>query len=593
MILTTATHITIEDYQNIVNEHIILKNEYNILKEENLKYKQDFAILKHELDNLKRMIFGSKSERFIAQEDNQQKLDFQVETKQPEPPQKETITITREKKPFIKHSKRLALPLHLPRKEEVIEPENIPHGSKKIGELVTEILEYTPGKLYVLKIIRPKYVVPACKCKENQTVTNIQRTENNIENQDNQDTINIQETENNIENLDNQDTINIQETENNIENLDNQDTINIQEAENNIENQDNQELKSPIIVAQLPSLPIPKGNAGPGLLAHIFVSKFVDHLPFYRQVQMLKRDNIHHIAEGTINGWFNQICRLLEPLYYKLKNKVLQSGYVMADETPIDVLTSEKPGSTHQGYHWVYYSSLYKLVYFDYRKGRGREGPMAFFKDYKGTIQTDGYVAYDIFDEKLEIVLLACMTHARRKFEHSLDNDKQRAEFALDKMQALYAIERQARNENLSFEQRYQLRQQKSISILNELETWMKKELPLVLPKSAIGGAIAYTLGLWHRLVKYTTDGRYEIDNNLIENSIRPVALGRKNYLFAGSHQGAEHAAMMYSFFGSCKINDVNPTEWLKHVLTVIQDYKANQLNDLLPDNWHNISSKN
>jgi len=274
---------------------------------------------------------------------------------------------------------------------------------------------------------------------------------------------------------------------------------------------------------------------------------------------------------------------LLDPLYEKLQEKVKQSTYLMADETPIPVLTKDKPGSTHKGFHWVYYSPLEKLVCFDYRKGRGRDGPLEFLEGFRGTLQTDGYSAYNEFEKHQGIILLACMAHARRKFEQALENDPQRAEYALAKMQDLYDIERKARELELSFDERKKLRQEESLPVLTELESWMKEQLSEVLPQSAIGKAITYTLKLWKRLVRYADDGRWDIDNNLIENSIRPVALGRKNYLFAGSHEGAMRAAMMYSFLGTCKINNVEPLSWLKDVLTRIPDHSIHKLEELLP----------
>jgi hypothetical protein len=255
----------------------------------------------------------------------------------------------------------------------------------------------------------------------------------------------------------------------------------------------------------------------------------------------------------------------------------------MADETPIPVQTSNKPGSTHKGYHWVYYSPLDKLVCFDYKKTRGRDGPKAFLKDFTGALQTDGYNAYNIFEAKEYVTLLACMAHARRKFEHALDNDPKRAEYAMEKIQALYRIEKEARESNLSHEQRKTLRQEKAKPILQEFEQWMKEQLPEVLPKSMIGKAINYTMGLWNRLIRYIDDGKWEIDNNLVENSIRPVALGRKNYLFAGSHEAAKQAAMIYSFLGTCKLNNVEPFQWLKETLSRIPDQSIQKLDELLP----------
>jgi hypothetical protein len=292
-----------------------------------------------------------------------------------------------------------------------------------------------------------------------------------------------------------------------------------------------------------------------------------------------------------MNDWFAGGCELMKPLYQKLVALMVKNSYLMADETPIPVLDKDKPGTTHRGYHWVYYSPIEKLVCFDYRKGRGREGPQEFLKDFRGTLQTDGYSAYGSFEREGEIRLLSCMAHARRKFDESRNNDLPRANYVLSKMQELYAIERECRDMGLGFEARKLERQKKSLTILEELETWLKSNLQEVLPKSAIGQAITYTLGLWWRLKRYVEDGRYEIDNNLIENSIRPVALGRKNYLFAGSHEAAQRAAMIYSFLGSCKLNEVNPTEWLNDVLTRLPDHKANRLDELLPHKWKNLQN--
>lgn len=302
---------------------------------------------------------------------------------------------------------------------------------------------------------------------------------------------------------------------------------------------------------------------------------------------MLKRQEID-LAESTINDWFTKVCKLLIPLESKLRKQIKDTNYLMADETPIPVLTNDKPGSTHRGYHWVYYSPLLKLVSFDYRESRGREGPQGFLKNFKGALQTDGYNAYKTFEHNKDITLLACMAHARRKFEHAKQNDKQRTEEVLTLMQKLYTIEQKAREDELSFDQRRELRIEKAVPILHELEAWLIENKPKVMPRSAIGQAIDYTLKLWPKLKQYVNDGAYEIDNNLVENSIRPVALGRKNYMFAGSHDGAKRAAMMYSFFGSCKMNNVNPYQWLKNVLERIQDHKANKLEELLPSNWQN-----
>ena len=487
------------------SEYVSLQLVIKKLEVENSELQSKVLYLQQELEKLKRMIFGSKSERFIATDSSQLSLELEgIEEKRETETQ--TLTYTRNKpknKEDVGHS-RMPLPAHLPRVDKVIEPEENTEGAKKIGEEITEILEYKPGKLFVQRYIRPKYALPEDKG---------------------------------------------------------------------------------IVIGQLPSLPIPRGNAGPGLLSHIIISKYVDHLPFYRQAQQFKRQGVV-FAESTMNGWFSATCKLLSPLYEKLKNKILQSDYLMADETPIPVLTEDKPGATHKGYIWVYFDPLKRMVLFDYRKSRSREGPTEILQSFKGKLQTDGYEAYTIFEKQNGITLLACMAHARRKFEEAQGNDKPRAEHMLKLIQGLYAIERRARDAEMPHEERYNLRQDESLPLLKEMEIWMKDNIMQVLPKSAIGKAIAYTLTLWPRLVRYAEDGRCEIDNNLIENSIRPIALGRKNYLFAGSHEGAERAAMMYTFMSCCKINNIEPYAWLRDTLTRLPDTKISQIENLLPNNW-------
>jgi len=481
----------------------LTQEAYDALMAKDREKDIEIAYLKQELAQMKRMIFGSKSERFMPDDPGQLSLGLDVEQKEASEEQEtEDIAFTRRKSNKKKGIPvRLPLPSHLHREKIDIEPDFDISRAKRIGVETTELLEYKPGTFYVIQYNRPKYVLP-----EDQG----------------------------------------------------------------------------IVIGDLPSLPIPRGNAGPGLLAYIIVSKFMDHLPIYRLVQMFKREDIT-IAESTINGWLAAIYRLLEPLYEKLQEIVRQSIYLMADETPIPVLTKDKPGSTHKGYHWLYLAPHKKLVCFDYRKGRGREGPEEFLKGFQGALQTDGYAAYNFFEKQEGITMLACMAHSRRKFDQSKDNDPKRAAYALRKFQELYAVERIAREQDLSYEQRRSLRQEESVPVLTELEQWLRKELTEVLPSSSIGKAITYTLKLWKRLARYTKDGSWEIDNNWIENSVRPVTLGRKNYMFAGSHEGAKRAAMMYSFMGTCKLQNVDPYAWLKDVLTKIPDQSIQNLEELLP----------
>lgn len=229
---------------------------------------------------------------------------------------------------------------------------------------------------------------------------------------------------------------------------------------------------------------------------------------------------------------------------------------------------------------------------FQYQPSRSREGPREFLRHFEGTLQTDGYQGYnDLIPSKPEqITLIGCMAHARRYFEKALENDPDRAKHAMEMIQRLYAIERQGRGMELDAGQIRQLRMEKAVPVLNEFKSWLDESLNQVLPKSAIGKAIAYTLNLWPRLIRYTENGAWNIDNNLIENCIRPLALGRKNYLFAGSHKAAQRAAMMYSFFATCKVNEVEPLAWLTDVLHRIPEHKANRLSELLPLGSHRLA---
>jgi transposase len=470
------------------------------------KTKEELKHLQFLYDQLKRLMFGARRERFIANIDvNQMTLPFDV----PEQPRveqlTETIEYTRKKTSSREnHHGRVELPSHLPVEEVHLEPEQDTTGLKCIGQEVTSELDFTPAKLFVRKYIRNVYALP------------------------------------------------------------------------NGEG---------IIVADLPVRPIDKGIAGAGLLSNILVEKFVDHLPIYRQIERFKRDQVV-IPASTIDGWITQTANLLNPLYDHLIKLVIAQGYLQVDETPLKVLDHQnKKGKTHQGYHWVYNAPLQNAVFFDYREGRGREGPMKLLKDFKGYLQTDGYGVYEWFAKQPGITHVACMAHARRKFEQALDYDKEKAGFVMQKIQELYAIEREARESGMSSAQRKELRLDRSLPLMNELGKAIAHMYKTTVPKSPIGIALTYAVNRWDNLLNFLSDGSLEIDNNWVENAIRPNALGRKNYLFAGSHEGAKRAAMFYSFFGTCKKNNVNPYQWLKRVLELIPEYPANKIGDLLPQN--------
>jgi len=336
-----------------------------------------------------------------------------------------------------------------------------------------------------------------------------------------------------------------------------------------------------VIMGELPCFPIAKGIPGAGLLALIVIQKYLDHLPLYRQIQQFKRLGVD-IPSSTMSDWVAFCCDLMDPLYETLKAKILSSNYLQADETPIKVLDRNIKGKTHLGYYWVYRDPVSGLVLFDYRRGRGRDGPTEILKTFEGSLQSDGWSAYENFD-KNKITLFHCMAHARRYFEQAINNNRSLAEHALKEMQKLYAVERIARQENADHQRRYELRQKQSVPILEELHLWLKENITQVTPQSTIGKAISYSLARWEKLMIYASDGKLEIDNNLVENSIRPVAIGRKNYLFAGSHAAAQRAAMIYSLLGSCKAKNIEPFSWLKNIFDILPEYQASKLEELLP----------
>lgn len=352
--------------------------------------------------------------------------------------------------------------------------------------------------------------------------------------------------------------------------------------------ENNPEPLKTIKTASLPLLPLPRSNAGPSLLAELILGKYLYHLPFHRQVSMFKLTGMH-IPASTINNWFKGSSDLLRALYLRLKEIILASDYIQVDESTVPVIDNEKH-RTVKSYLWMVRSVMDKLVFFHYDKGsRAQKVVVDLLRNYQGAIQTDGYAAYSIYEHKKGVLLLGCWAHARRKFTEALAEDKAGAEYALKQIGLIYKVEAMATDKQMTFQQRADLRKRLAYPILCAFEKWIVNYYPKVLPKGRMEKALSYSYSLFHRLTRYHLDGRYQIDNNLAENAIRPLALGRKNYLFCGNHDAAENAAIMYSLLGCCKTNDVNPREWLTDVLTQIPTYNNDyslDLADLLPHNW-------
>lgn len=500
-----------------------LKSSY----EETINYQQQKIIsLERQVAYLQRRMWGKSSERFIKEDPQQRRLDFDGLELLPEEKEEARLAeeeITRYKNRTVVKEKskpvRKPIPENIPRIEEHIYPENI--NVEEWIELkpeITEVLEHKPEEFFVRRIIRHKYIA------RNKSV----------------------------------------------------------------------QTESIIVTPALPALPLAKSYAGASLLAELMVNKYVNHLPFYRQIQMFKQLGIT-LAPATINDWFSETADLLRPLYYRLREIVLSSNYIQVDESTLPIVKEEKH-KTVKGYIWMVRAVMENLVFFHYDHGsRAQKVVIPLLKDFQDALQTDGYEVYKMYEDKKGVLPLGCWAHARRKFEEALKEDKSSAEYALVQIGMLYDVERRADEENLSFEERSDLRCRLSYPIMVAFEKWLVNEYPKVLPKGRMGKAIKYTYEIYHRLTRYHLDGRYRIDNNLAENSIRPLALGRKNYLFCGNDDAAENAAVIYSLMGCCKASEVNFREWLVYVLENIHHYDedySKDLAELLPHNWKSKNSQ-
>lgn len=516
MQLSEPPHI---DYKQLYEQQLVVMEK---LTQQLAAHVDKEAALSAEIAKLRKMIFGVKVERFVPSPDAtpallQLALDLSAETvAQCRITSATTVEYVRTKVEVIPakpkaHPGRMKLPGHLRREVILLKPESDVSGLRRMGEDITEILDYIPAELYVKQYIRPKYAAPFS------------------------------------------------------------------------------EGGSTVLTAALPGRLLEKCMAGEGLLAQMIVDKYLDHLPIHRQLQRYQRMGAA-IAQSTSNDWFRMVLNHLHALYEAHKRITLATSYLGADETPIKVLDEDKKGTTHRGFYWVYHNAEQKLVLFDYRPGRGREGPDDILKNFQGYLQSDGYSAYEDFDRRPGITLLHCMAHARRKFHEALQNDQPRAEYALGLFQQLYAIERKIKDQSFTSDAVVQLRQQEAMPILQTLKTWMEAGYPaIVVKKSPIAQAMAYFLPRWEKLCIYTRDARLNIDNNLVENAIRPVAVGRKNYLFAGSHEAAQRAAMVYSLLATCKLHNINPYYWLRDVLENMHRYTTENIEGLLPQNWKKL----
>jgi transposase len=463
---------------------------------------------------LKRMHFGPRSEKYDR---DLQQLELRLEDLEAnqaaaEPPPAVPATVASKQTAPVKPARR-PLPAELPREIETIAPaqEACPDcggALRRLGEDVSETLEYVPARFKVIRTVRPKLSCAGC---------------------------------------------------------------------------------SRIVQAPAPSRPIDRGLAGPGLLAHVLVAKYADHLPLYRQSEIYRREGIE-LDRSTLADWVGGASRTLQPLVDALRKYVLSSEKLHGDDVPVPVLEPGN-GKTKTGRLWTYVrddrpagSQEPAAVWFAYSPDRKGEHPAGHLEKYAGILQADGYAGFNKLYEKGRIVEAACWAHVRRKF-HDLYQAHQSpiAKEALERIGQLYAMEQEIRGRSPA--ERKEVRRARARPLLEALHIWWKATLAKLSQKSDVAMAIRYALDRWSALLRFCEDGRVEMDNNAAERALRAVALGRKNYLFAGSDSGGERAAAIYSLLGSAKLNGLDPETYLSSVLRRIADHPINRIAELLPWN--------
>jgi transposase len=498
------------------HQHLVSAQDRLTATEEQLRSREsEIETLKLLLSQLQRMQFGRKSEKLQRQiEQLELRLeDLQVaqaaeQTQGTESWSAESFSPAAKVKPA-----RRPLPEHLPRQTQTHEPKHSACPDcggelRKLGEDVSEMLEYVPECFRVIRHVRPKLSCRHCER---------------------------------------------------------------------------------IVQAAAPSRPIVRGLAGPGLLAHVMISKYADHLPLYRQCEIYERQGVE-LERSTLADWVDQCSRLLDPLVEALRRYVMAAGKLHADDTRVPVL-APGTGKTKTGRLWTYVrddrpagDTAAPAVWFAYSPDRGGEYPVQHLRTFQGALQADAYAGFNQLYKDDRIQEVACWAHVRRKF-YDLEqaHASPLAREALERIATLYAIEDDIRGRPP--DERQQVRQTRTRPLLQSLHDWFEVSLTKLSRKSDTTAAIRYALTLWSALTRYCDDGHLEIDNNAAERSLRAVTLGRKNYLFAGSDAGGERAAILYSLIGSAKLNGLDPESYLRDVLTRIADHPIRRIEELLPWN--------
>lgn len=342
-----------------------------------------------------------------------------------------------------------------------------------------------------------------------------------------------------------------------------------------------------VVIAPPADKVVDGGLPGPGLVAHVLVSKYKDHAPIERQADIYARWGVK-LAPSTMNDWVRVGADLIEPIVKRIHQRVLGAYLLQADDTGLRVLDKSQAGGVRKGHLWTLIGDG-KLAFYGYAKTWSAEHALPLFSGRRGYIQMDGYAGLDrlFIGPDPPCIEVGCMAHCRRKYNDAKDGGDIRALLPMGIFAALYVIEAEAKEGGLDAEARRAVRQEKSKPLLNQLGKWVAEVHPKTTPQSPLGKAITYTINQWKQLTRYLDDGHLPIDNSASERALRPIAVGRKNWLFAGSEEGAKRAAAIYTIIGSCALNGVDPWAYLRDVLAKLSGmWPQNRLDELLPDVW-------